>query len=144
MPAQFELVAAGEDKASGRWIPVDFNLNPGQQLGNPLDFIDDGPSGKPCQKPARIRPGKLACIGLLQVGIGQFRECLAAKRGFPGLARARHCHYRQLLRPRLKDGKEMSPEHDGDYCKNEVPVQYCIHKRMGPARSLLSTGHQST
>ena len=60
-------MAAGEDEAPRRAVPVDLLLQIRQDLGGALDFIEDGAlATEPLEEPSRIFPRTFENVGTLK------------------------------------------------------------------------------
>jgi len=58
---------------------IDNNLNVGEQIGNMLEFIDNGTIGYAIEKTARVFPGKLANLWIFEIVIRFMRERLSGQ-----------------------------------------------------------------
>src|SRR5690606_23984768 len=92
-------MAAGENEPTFLILLVDVGLNPGQELGNPLDLVEHCTVGKLGQEATRIGTSELSRIGPFQVRVGPVVEDSSADGSLARLARSQHRHNGQLDSP---------------------------------------------
>ena len=109
-----EVLAAGQDETARGGVGVDEGLDVGEELGDVLDFVDDGPrSLEAAEKTAGIGLGHHARVGVFEGDIGLVGKCVAAKRGFARLARAVDGHDGKGFCPSQQFWFEKAKFHDG-------------------------------
>ena len=89
-----EMLRACQNEPAGTGLRIHHALQIGQQIGKPLDLIQNRAIPQAIQKPARIHGCKGPDIRILQTPVGFFRKDLADKGGFPGLPWSNHRDHR--------------------------------------------------
>jgi len=85
--AELQLVGAGEDEAAVAVFGVDDALDVAEEVGDSLDFVEDGRAGKLGEEGFGIGGGEVAGLGNFEVGVGGFVANGLGESGFSCLAR---------------------------------------------------------
>jgi hypothetical protein len=85
---QLELAGAGEEEPAHALVGIDDSLEVGEEVGNPLDFIEDGSIGDLPEESAGVLRSEGAGVGILQGKVGKVGGEEPGKGGFSRLARA--------------------------------------------------------
>ncbi len=106
-----ELLAAREHEQA---IPPSFvgeDLEVRQELGDMLDLVDDRALAQLREEAARVRLGKVALVGRLQIGVLQVGEGRTTEGRLAGLAWPGHGHERVLSEQRGQPVGDVTPDH---------------------------------
>ena len=105
------MLAPGQNEEAVLSRLVRQNLQVGQEIGDTLDFIQDGPFAETRKKPPRIGFGEFPLIGLFQIDIVEMREGGAAERGLARLSWPGHGDERVLLEQFDQAGCNLTLDH---------------------------------
>ena len=106
-----ELLAPGQNEQAVPPRLVRQNLQIGQEIGDTLDFIQDGSFAETGKKSPRIGFGEFPLIGRFQIDIVEMREGGAAERSLAGLSRPGQGHERVLLKHADQAGCDLALDH---------------------------------
>ena len=125
MPSEiWKVPAAGEDEQAVAPFLVGQDLEVGQQVGGPLDLVEDGPAAEAGQEATGVGPGVFALVGGFQVDVLQVGEGGPAQRRLARLAGPGHGHERVLPEQRHQVGRYLAHDHGPD------PIRSCVQSEL--------------
>jgi hypothetical protein len=87
-----EVLRAGEDELPRLVLPVDDPLDVGEQVGHPLDLVQDHLAPKLIQESARVVHGERPRVGVFERRVAMAGKGGPHERGLAGLAWSRDGH----------------------------------------------------
>lgn len=131
-----ELATAGKYEEPVCPPLVGEHLEPRQQLGYPLDLVEDGPVRVAGEKALRVLLGEATYPWRLQIHVCEVGECRPAERGFPRLPRPGHGDERVLAKEPLKVRRDGSRNHGVGQYENAIFILSIALRKPPPVVQL--------
>ena len=126
---QQEMGRTGEEKAPGAPVSVHGTLDGGEQLRNPLHFVQSDFVRHAGDESGRIRHGGLVVVVLIQAEVGSIRRQLPGERRLAALPRAEQADHRGVVQ-RLLDNRRQRAGKQG-CVSGHMPVTIASNCRSG-------------